>query len=78
MSYALIRCRGREGGTFDPTALPAAEVEKRLKIERREPGLNVCSLQQRIQNTTDTLLDLTGRNVTDFLVKTFEDSGKTR
>ncbi|XP_019733077.1 ATP-binding cassette sub-family A member 1 isoform X2 [Hippocampus comes] len=33
---------------------------------------------QRIQNTTDILLDLTGRNVTDFLVKTFEQSGKTR
>ncbi|XP_068444522.1 phospholipid-transporting ATPase ABCA1-like [Clinocottus analis] len=33
---------------------------------------------QRIQNTTDTLLDLTGRNVTDFLVKTFQRSGKTR
>ncbi|XP_047448746.1 phospholipid-transporting ATPase ABCA1-like isoform X2 [Mugil cephalus] len=33
---------------------------------------------QRIQNTTDTLLDLTGRNVTDFLLKTFENSGKTR
>ncbi|XP_077355005.1 phospholipid-transporting ATPase ABCA1 [Festucalex cinctus] len=33
---------------------------------------------QRIQNTTDTLLDLTGRNMTDFLVKTFEHSGKTR
>ncbi|KAM9425735.1 phospholipid-transporting ATPase ABCA1 [Pholidichthys leucotaenia] len=33
---------------------------------------------QRIQNTTDTLLDLTGRNMTDFLVKTYENSGKTR
>ncbi|KAM8899352.1 phospholipid-transporting ATPase ABCA1 isoform 1-T3 [Spinachia spinachia] len=33
---------------------------------------------RRIQNTTETLLDLTGRNVTDFLLKTFERSGKTR
>ncbi|XP_075306746.1 phospholipid-transporting ATPase ABCA1 [Odontesthes bonariensis] len=33
---------------------------------------------QRTQNTTDTLLNLTGRNMTDFLVKTFEHSGKTR
>ncbi|XP_045920999.1 phospholipid-transporting ATPase ABCA1-like isoform X1 [Micropterus dolomieu] len=33
---------------------------------------------QRIQNTTDTLLNLTGRNMTDFLVKTFEHYGKTR
>ncbi|XP_039678841.1 phospholipid-transporting ATPase ABCA1-like [Perca fluviatilis] len=32
----------------------------------------------RIQNTTDTLLDLTGRNMTDFLIKTFGSSGKTR
>uniref|UniRef100_A0A671UT72 P-type phospholipid transporter n=1 Tax=Sparus aurata TaxID=8175 RepID=A0A671UT72_SPAAU len=30
---------------------------------------------QRIQNTTDTLLDLTGRNMTDFLIKTFERQG---
>uniref|UniRef100_A0AAQ4PPC1 P-type phospholipid transporter n=1 Tax=Gasterosteus aculeatus aculeatus TaxID=481459 RepID=A0AAQ4PPC1_GASAC len=33
---------------------------------------------RRIQNTTETLLDLTRRNVTDFLVKTFKRSGKTR
>uniref|UniRef100_A0A671UPG0 P-type phospholipid transporter n=1 Tax=Sparus aurata TaxID=8175 RepID=A0A671UPG0_SPAAU len=33
---------------------------------------------QRIQNTTDTLLDLTGRNMTDFLIKTFERQGKKR
>uniref|UniRef100_A0A3B3Z6U0 ABC transporter domain-containing protein n=1 Tax=Periophthalmus magnuspinnatus TaxID=409849 RepID=A0A3B3Z6U0_9GOBI len=30
------------------------------------------------QNTTDTLQDLTGRNMTDFLVKTFEKQGKKR
>lgn len=39
---------------------------------------NMFLFQQRIQNTTDTLLDLTGRNMTDFLIKTFERSGKTR
>ncbi|KAM7377381.1 hypothetical protein PAMA_013932 [Pampus argenteus] len=33
---------------------------------------------QRIQNTTDTLLNMTGRNMTDFLIKTFEHSGKKR
>uniref|UniRef100_A0A3Q1GHF5 P-type phospholipid transporter n=1 Tax=Acanthochromis polyacanthus TaxID=80966 RepID=A0A3Q1GHF5_9TELE len=33
---------------------------------------------QRVQNTTDTILNLTGRNMTDFLIKTFEDSGKRR
>lgn len=39
---------------------------------------NFSFFQQRIQNTTDTLLDLTGRNLTDFLVKTYKDSGKSR
>lgn len=57
--------------TFDPPALEAAKVEG-------VSGFNRISLQQRVQNTTDTLLDLTGRNMTDFLVKTYEDSGKTR
>ncbi|XP_069561182.1 phospholipid-transporting ATPase ABCA1 [Brachyistius frenatus] len=42
------------------------------------PGAGGLPPPQRIQNTTDTMLDLTGRNVTDFLLKTFEDSGKTR
>ncbi|XP_078132552.1 phospholipid-transporting ATPase ABCA1 isoform X5 [Sander vitreus] len=42
------------------------------------PGAGGLPPPQRIQNTTDTLLDLTGRNMTDFLVKTFGSSGKTR
>uniref|UniRef100_UPI0037E7D1F5 phospholipid-transporting ATPase ABCA1 n=1 Tax=Semicossyphus pulcher TaxID=241346 RepID=UPI0037E7D1F5 len=42
------------------------------------PGAGGLPPSQRIQNTTDTLLDLTGRNMTDFLIKTFEHSGKTR
>ncbi|XP_027133809.1 ATP-binding cassette sub-family A member 1 [Larimichthys crocea] len=42
------------------------------------PGAGGLPPPQRIQNTTDTLLDLTGRNMTDFLIKTFENSGKTR
>uniref|UniRef100_A0A665XDU4 P-type phospholipid transporter n=1 Tax=Echeneis naucrates TaxID=173247 RepID=A0A665XDU4_ECHNA len=42
------------------------------------PGAGGLPPPQRIQNTTDTLLNLTGRNMTDFLVKTFEHSGKTR
>lgn len=61
--------------TFDtpppPPALAAAEVEG-------VSGFNRFSVRQRVQNTTDTLLKLTGRNMTDFLVKTYEDSGKTR
>uniref|UniRef100_A0A4W5MUY1 P-type phospholipid transporter n=1 Tax=Hucho hucho TaxID=62062 RepID=A0A4W5MUY1_9TELE len=32
----------------------------------------------RTQNTTDTLQDLTGRNMTDFLLKTYEKAGKKR
>uniref|UniRef100_A0A7N8WNF1 Phospholipid-transporting ATPase ABCA1-like n=1 Tax=Mastacembelus armatus TaxID=205130 RepID=A0A7N8WNF1_9TELE len=39
------------------------------------PGAGGLPPPQRIQNTTDTLLDLTGRNMTDFLIKTFEHSG---
>lgn len=46
-----------------------------MQVQAKRPFV---SFQQRIQNTTDTLLDLTGRNMTDFLVKTFEHSGKTR
>uniref|UniRef100_A0A3Q3Q5W3 ABC transporter domain-containing protein n=1 Tax=Monopterus albus TaxID=43700 RepID=A0A3Q3Q5W3_MONAL len=42
------------------------------------PGAGGLPPPQRVQNTTDTLLNLTGRNMTDFLVKTFEGSGKTR
>uniref|UniRef100_H3C1X8 P-type phospholipid transporter n=1 Tax=Tetraodon nigroviridis TaxID=99883 RepID=H3C1X8_TETNG len=42
------------------------------------PGAGGLPPPQRIQNTTDTLLDLTGRNVTDFLVKTYKDSDTKR
>ncbi|KAM6949618.1 phospholipid-transporting ATPase ABCA1 [Aplochiton taeniatus] len=42
------------------------------------PGAGGLPPPQRIQNTTDTLQNLTGRNMTDFLVKTFKTSGKTR
>ncbi|XP_059210648.1 phospholipid-transporting ATPase ABCA1-like [Centropristis striata] len=42
------------------------------------PGAGGLPPPQRIQNTTDTLLDLSGRNMSDFLIKTFEHSGKTR
>uniref|UniRef100_A0AAQ5X6I6 ABC transporter domain-containing protein n=1 Tax=Amphiprion ocellaris TaxID=80972 RepID=A0AAQ5X6I6_AMPOC len=38
------------------------------------PGAGGLPPPQRVQNTTDTLLNLTGRNMTDFLVKTFEHS----
>ncbi|KAG7461875.1 hypothetical protein MATL_G00195770 [Megalops atlanticus] len=42
------------------------------------PGAGGLPPPQRIQNTTDTLQDLTGRNMTDFLLKTYEKQGKTR
>lgn len=42
------------------------------------PGAGGLPPPQRIQNTTDTLQDLSGRNMTDFLVKTFEHHGKKR
>ncbi|XP_046904791.1 phospholipid-transporting ATPase ABCA1-like isoform X1 [Hypomesus transpacificus] len=42
------------------------------------PGAGGLPPPQRIQNTTDTLQDLTGRNVTDFLLKKYEQSGRSR
>nr|ALU63310.1 ATP-binding cassette transporter subfamily A member 1-like protein [Oryzias melastigma] len=42
------------------------------------PGAGGLPPPQRVQNTTDTLLNLTGINMTDFLVKTYEHSGKKR
>ncbi|TWW63139.1 ATP-binding cassette sub-family A member 1 [Takifugu flavidus] len=52
--------------------------ERSLMLPDCPPGAGGLPPPQRIQNTTDTLLDLTGRNVTDFLVKTYKDSGRTR
>ncbi|KAM8881267.1 phospholipid-transporting ATPase ABCA1 isoform 2-T2 [Synchiropus picturatus] len=42
------------------------------------PGAGGLPPPQRIQNTTETLQNLTGLNMTDFLVKTYEHSGKNR
>ncbi|XP_028998112.1 phospholipid-transporting ATPase ABCA1-like [Betta splendens] len=52
--------------------------ERTMMLPDCPPGAGGLPPPQRIQNTTDTLLDLTGRNMTDFLVKTFENSGKRR
>ncbi|KAM9335582.1 phospholipid-transporting ATPase ABCA1 [Symphorus nematophorus] len=52
--------------------------QRQIMLPECPPGAGGLPPPQRIQNTTDTLLDLTGRNMTDFLVKTFEHSGKTR
>ncbi|KAJ0055813.1 hypothetical protein NL108_012856, partial [Boleophthalmus pectinirostris] len=40
------------------------------------PGAGGLPPPQVIQNTTDTLQNMTGRNMTDFLIKTFEKQGK--
>ncbi|KAA0722897.1 ATP-binding cassette sub-family A member 1 [Triplophysa tibetana] len=42
------------------------------------PGAGGLPPPQRTQNTTDTLQNLTARNVTDFLLKNYQKSGKTR
>uniref|UniRef100_A0AAY4A836 P-type phospholipid transporter n=1 Tax=Denticeps clupeoides TaxID=299321 RepID=A0AAY4A836_9TELE len=42
------------------------------------PGAGGLPPRQKTQKTTDTLQDLTGMNVTDFLLKTYERSGKKR
>ncbi|XP_034157069.2 phospholipid-transporting ATPase ABCA1 isoform X1 [Pangasianodon hypophthalmus] len=42
------------------------------------PGAGGLPPPQKTQNTTDTLQDLTGRNMTDFLLKTYAKSGKIR
>uniref|UniRef100_A0A3B3RQH8 ATP-binding cassette sub-family A member 1-like n=1 Tax=Paramormyrops kingsleyae TaxID=1676925 RepID=A0A3B3RQH8_9TELE len=42
------------------------------------PGAGGLPPPQRLQNTTDTLQNLTGMNMTDFLLKTYEKSGKIR
>uniref|UniRef100_A0A8C6KAE5 ABC transporter domain-containing protein n=1 Tax=Nothobranchius furzeri TaxID=105023 RepID=A0A8C6KAE5_NOTFU len=52
--------------------------ERTIMLPDCPPGAGGLPPPQRVQNTTDTLLNLTGRNVTDFLVKTFEHFGKQR
>ncbi|KAF4110511.1 hypothetical protein G5714_007542 [Onychostoma macrolepis] len=42
------------------------------------PGAGGLPPSQRTQNTTDTLQNLTARNMTDFLLKSYQKSGKIR
>ncbi|XP_047672257.1 phospholipid-transporting ATPase ABCA1 isoform X1 [Tachysurus fulvidraco] len=42
------------------------------------PGAGGLPPRQKMQNTTDTLQNLTARNMTDFLLKTYAKSGKIR
>ncbi|XP_015249332.1 PREDICTED: ATP-binding cassette sub-family A member 1-like isoform X2 [Cyprinodon variegatus] len=52
--------------------------ERSIMLPDCPPGAGGLPPPQRVQNTTDTLLNLTGRNMSDFLVKTYEDSGRKR
>uniref|UniRef100_A0A8C7T2V0 P-type phospholipid transporter n=1 Tax=Oncorhynchus mykiss TaxID=8022 RepID=A0A8C7T2V0_ONCMY len=52
--------------------------QKTIMLPDCPPGAGGLPPPQRIQNTTDTLQDLTGRNMTDFLLKTYEKAGKKR
>lgn len=38
----------------------------------------LCFVHQRIQSTGDVLMDLTGRNISDYLVKTYPSLIRTR
>uniref|UniRef100_A0A8C5AZL8 ABC transporter domain-containing protein n=1 Tax=Gadus morhua TaxID=8049 RepID=A0A8C5AZL8_GADMO len=58
---------------FHPYLRCCAECHSR-SLRTNFPVCRHC----RVQDTTDTLLNLTGRNVTDFLLKTYENQGKTR
>ncbi|XP_031441264.1 phospholipid-transporting ATPase ABCA1-like isoform X2 [Clupea harengus] len=52
--------------------------ERSIMLPDCPPGAGGLPPPQRTQNTTDTLHDLTGRNMTDYLLKTYEKSGKNR
>uniref|UniRef100_A0A674F6M5 ATP-binding cassette sub-family A member 1-like n=1 Tax=Salmo trutta TaxID=8032 RepID=A0A674F6M5_SALTR len=52
--------------------------QKTIMLPDCPPGAGGLPPPQRTQNTTDTLQDLTGRNMTDFLLKTYEKAGRKR
>ncbi|KAJ8416455.1 hypothetical protein AAFF_G00357430 [Aldrovandia affinis] len=59
-------------------ACQCSTPQKTIMLPDCPPGAGGLPPPQRIQNTTDTLQNLTGRNMTDFLLKTYEQSGKER
>ncbi|XP_014062403.2 phospholipid-transporting ATPase ABCA1 [Salmo salar] len=52
--------------------------QKTIMLPDCPPGAGGLPPPQRTQNTTDTLQNLTGRNMTDFLLKTYEKAGRKR
>ncbi|XP_036439062.1 phospholipid-transporting ATPase ABCA1-like isoform X2 [Colossoma macropomum] len=52
--------------------------QRNIMLPDCPPGAGGLPPPQRTQNTTDTLHDLSGRNMTDFLLKTYAKSGKIR
>ncbi|KAI5087957.1 ATP-binding cassette sub-family A member 1-like, partial [Silurus meridionalis] len=52
--------------------------QRNIMLPDCPPGAGGLPPPQKTQNTTDTLQDLTGRNMTDFLLKTYAKSGKIR
>ncbi|XP_072526701.1 phospholipid-transporting ATPase ABCA1-like [Salminus brasiliensis] len=52
--------------------------QRNIMLPDCPPGAGGLPPPQRTQSTTDTLHDLSGRNMTDFLLKTYAKSGKIR
>ncbi|XP_053533603.1 phospholipid-transporting ATPase ABCA1 isoform X1 [Ictalurus punctatus] len=52
--------------------------QRNIMLPDCPPGAGGLPPPQKTQNTTDTLQDLTGGNMTDFLLKTYAKSGKIR
>ncbi|XP_058240814.1 phospholipid-transporting ATPase ABCA1 isoform X4 [Hemibagrus wyckioides] len=52
--------------------------QRNIMLPDCPPGAGGLPPPQKTQNTTDILQDLTGRNMTDFLLKTYAKSGKIR
>ncbi|KAJ8008300.1 hypothetical protein DPEC_G00103410 [Dallia pectoralis] len=59
-------------------ACQCSTPEKTTMLPDCPPGAGGLPPPQRTQNTTDLLQDMTGRNMTDFLLKTYEKAGKKR
>ncbi|KAK2865759.1 hypothetical protein Q7C36_001815 [Tachysurus vachellii] len=52
--------------------------QRNIMLPDCPPGAGGLPPPQKTQNTTDTLQDITARNMTDFLLKTYAKSGKIR
>ncbi|XP_067379656.1 phospholipid-transporting ATPase ABCA1-like isoform X3 [Channa argus] len=77
-SVTDIFLNGNWSMSYPSPSCQCSTPERTIMLPDCPPGAGGLPPPERVQNTTDTLLDLTGRNMTDFLLKTFERSGKTR